>query len=99
MKDLLDKLSQEVLVLDIVQSLAPDFSLEGFNCQWVDAHCIEVSIDREQHVNSLFAALESQQLHVKSLRNKPNRLEEMFVSLLKSPSKQSEIDYPQHESA
>ena len=62
MKDLLGKLSQEVLVLDIVESLPPDFALEGFHCRWVDAHCIEVSIDREQHVNSLFAALESQQL-------------------------------------
>ena len=98
MKDLLGKLSQEVLVLDIVESLPPDFALEGFHCRWVDAHCIEVSIDREQHVNSLFAALESQQLQVKSLRNKANRLEEMFVSLLKSPSKQSDIDYPHHES-
>ena len=99
MKDLLGKLSQEVLVLDIVESLPPDFLLEGFHCHLVDEHCIEVSIDRKQHVNSLFAALESQQLQVKSLRNKANRLEEMFVSLLKSPSKQSEIDYPQHESA
>ncbi|MAV76360.1 MAG: ABC transporter [Cellvibrionales bacterium] len=99
MKDLLGKLSQEVLVLDIVESLPPDFTLKGFDCNWVDAHCIEVSIDREQHVNSLFAALEAQQLQVKSLRNKANRLEEMFVSLLKNPSKQSDIDYPHHESA
>ena len=99
MKDLLGRLSQEVLVLDIVESLPPDFALEGFHCHWVDAHCIEVSIDREQHVNSLFAALESQKLQVKSLRNKANRLEEMFVSLLKNPSKQSDIDYPHPESA
>ncbi|MDG2471740.1 MAG: ABC transporter ATP-binding protein [Pseudomonadales bacterium] len=96
MKDLLAKLSQEVLVLDIVESLPPHFTLEGFRCHWVDAHCIEVSIDREQHVNSLFAALETQQLQVKSLRNKANRLEEMFVSLLNNPSKSSGADYSHH---
>ena len=40
MKDLLGKLSQEVLVLDIVESLPPQFALKGIHCQRIDAHCI-----------------------------------------------------------
>ncbi len=96
MKNLLDKLSQEVLVLDVVESLPNDFTLENFRCHWVDEHCIEVSIDREQHVNTLFTALEARQLNVKSLRNKANRLEEMFVSLLKNPAKHLDADYPRY---
>ena len=42
-------------------------------------------MDREQDINDLFARLSEQGIEVTSMRNKANRLEEMFVSLLSEP--------------
>ena len=39
-------------------------------------------MDRDQDINQLFAALSALGIEIASMRNKSNRLEEMFVSLL-----------------
>jgi ABC-2 type transport system ATP-binding protein len=50
----------------------------------VDAQCLELDLTRGQHLNAAFAALDSAGLKVMSLRNKSNRLEQLFVSLTAS---------------
>ena len=82
MRALLQKLRVETLLLDLKtpQLLAP--SLSGFAVKQLDPCTLEVQVDRERGVNELFRQLSAQKIEVQSLRNKNNRLEELFVSLV-----------------
>lgn len=83
MKALLGKLNIETFVLDIPpQPACPD--LQGFSYRFVDDHTLEVDVPKESGLNSLFAQLNEQGIAVMSMRNKANRLEELFVRLVES---------------
>jgi ABC-2 type transport system ATP-binding protein len=84
MKNLLSQLHKEVLILDVENPIQQAPSLEGFSCELTDEHSLEVEISKEQSVNELFAVLTAAGIRVTSMRNKSNRLEELFVSLVKS---------------
>jgi len=85
MKDLLKKLHQEHFVLDIRRELDNAPVLQGFGCELLDASTLEVGLESHQNLNDVFAALQSLGIEVKSMRNKSNRLEQLFLSLLKKP--------------
>ncbi|MDG1938866.1 MAG: ABC transporter ATP-binding protein [Pseudomonadales bacterium] len=89
MKALLRKLTREVFVLDTKESISGDLKLSGFILRIMDEHCIEVEIDQHQTLNQLFDQLAEQDITVVSMRNKANRLEEMFVSVLNAPEEQN----------
>ncbi len=82
MKDLLKKLHVETFLLDLkdAQLVAPQ--LMGYPAQLLDAHTLEVQVDKAQGITELFRQLALQKIEVLSLRNKTNRLEELFVSLV-----------------
>lgn len=80
-KTLLDKLPKETFVLDLVNDCPPDFELPDFPCQRKDARTLEVSINRGQSINDVFAALTKQRVIVSSFRNRAGRLEEIFLNL------------------
>ena len=82
MRELLLKLQSETFLLDLKspQLLAP--SLSGYRTELLDPQTLEVQVDKAQGVNELFRQLAAQQIEVLSLRNKTNRLEELFVSLV-----------------
>jgi ABC-2 type transport system ATP-binding protein len=82
MRALLAQLHTEMFILDVRNELPDTVVVEGFTCRRVDAHTLEVEVDRDQNINQLFAALNQQGFEIASMRNKANRLEEMFVSLL-----------------
>jgi len=82
MRNLLKTLNREVFVLDTRETLTQAPVLPGFECELMDGHCLEVSVDKSQDINTLFAALNEQGIAVASMRNKANRLEELFVKLL-----------------
>ena len=48
----------------------------------LDDHTLQIDVERSQGLNNIFQALEAQQISVSSMRNKANRLEELFVSLV-----------------
>ena len=81
MKGLLAKLQSETFILDLAPGSAPP-TLEGFQYRLVDAATLEVEVMREQGLNSVFGQLSAQGVQVLSMRNKANRLEELFVSLV-----------------
>ena len=81
MKALLSKLNVETFVLD-TQEFDHSPSLSGFNYQVVDNHTLEVEVAKEQGLNPVFAQLSEQGIQVLSMRNKANRLEELFVRLV-----------------
>ncbi len=81
-RELLRRLQREVFILDSVEDLPEDLSLPGFVARRIDAHSMEVEVEKGQHINQVFTALDGQGIHVSSMRNRANRLEEMFVSLV-----------------
>jgi ABC-2 type transport system ATP-binding protein len=86
MKSLLAKLNVETFVLDTEQFDTPP-TLEGFDFQVKGSHTIEVEVAKEQGLNPVFQQLTEQGLQVLSMRNKANRLEELFVRLVEDGKK------------
>src|SRR5690554_5677748 len=82
MKSLLGELSSETFVLDLVQPLKETPQLAGFVTRLEDATTLEIEIQKGQSVSQVFALLLEHKIEVLSLRNKANRLEELFVSLV-----------------
>ncbi len=82
MKELLSQLHKEVLILDLEESLEKAPELDGFKVILSGEHSLEVEIEKGQSINQLFELLSAQNLHVSSMRNKANRLEELFVNLV-----------------
>ncbi len=82
MKSLLRKLTKETFIFDTETDLQQDFSVAGFETKRIDKHCFEVDIDKQQSINDVFKLLIEKGIQIRSMRNKANRLEEMFVHLL-----------------
>ncbi|HCM64147.1 MAG TPA: ABC transporter [Morganella sp. (in: Bacteria)] len=81
MKALLSKLESETFILDL-GAKSPLPQLEGYKYQLTDTSTLEVEVRREQGLNGIFAQLNAQGIDVLSMRNKANRLEELFVHLV-----------------
>ena len=82
MSTVLRSLHHEVFVLSLVEPVPDSFQISGFNCITLNEHEIEVEIFRDQRLNQLFAALNETGIQVSSMRNKSNRLEELFMRLV-----------------
>ncbi|MCU1733899.1 MULTISPECIES: ABC transporter ATP-binding protein [Pseudomonas] len=82
MRQLLGKLHVETFVLDLKHDLAQTPQLAGYPCRLINPHTLEVQVDKEVGITALFGQLALQNIEVISLRNKTNRLEELFVSLV-----------------
>ena len=81
MKALLSKLDVETFVLDHAEtSIAP--TLADFTYRVIDEHTLEIDVKKSQSINQVFTQLTEQKVDVKSMRNKSNRLEELFVTLV-----------------
>jgi ABC-2 type transport system ATP-binding protein len=81
-KRLLRQLHREVFILDCVGELPAQVDLPGFSGTRVDDHTMEVAVEQGQHINDVFARLDSLGIRIGSMRNRANRLEEMFVNLV-----------------
>lgn len=81
MKALLSKLNIETFVLDL-EPYSSHPALEGFTMRELDNHTLEVDVPKERGLNRVFEQLTAQGLKVLSMRNKANRLEELFVDLV-----------------
>lgn len=83
MKGLLAKLNTETFILDLADN-SPAPSLQGFDYQLIDSHTLEVQVAKEAGLNPVFGQLTEQGVEVLSMRNKANRLEELFVTLVEN---------------
>lgn len=81
MKALLAKLNLETFIFDLAAN-SPDCDLDGFTCRRVDDHTIEVDVERGSELNGIFSQFTAQNINVLSMRNKANRLEELFINLV-----------------
>jgi ABC-2 type transport system ATP-binding protein len=79
MKTLLAKLETETFLLDLSENRP--LAIESYPYQWHDETTLEVEVKRQQGLNGLFQQLAAQQIEVLSMRNKSNRLEELFLKM------------------
>ncbi|WP_373766339.1 ABC transporter ATP-binding protein [Glaesserella sp.] len=79
MKALLAKLETETFLLDLSENRP--LVIDDYPFKWVDESTIEVEVKRHQGLNNLFRQLSEQRIDVLSMRNKSNRLEELFMQL------------------
>lgn len=84
MRTLLTKLYAETFVLDCDSRLDELPALSGFLVSKVDDRSFEVSVEKHQTLNEMFAQISAQGIKIKSMRNKRNRLEELFIKLVYS---------------
>ena len=84
MSRVLRKLQREVFVLSLADELEQAPELSGFRTGLLDATELEVELGAEQNLNDLFRELNTRGLQVVSMRNKANRLEELFMRLVES---------------
>lgn len=85
MKDLLGKLHVETFILDLEEG-SPEPKLSGVNSQVFSNGSLEIEIEKSQGLNDIFTQLTQQGVKVLSMRNKANRLEELFVSIVREGS-------------
>lgn len=81
-RDLVRRLHREVFIFDSAAPIPEGFTIDGFTVRRVDDHSLEVEVEKGQYLNDVFAALRDADIQVVSMRNRANRLEEMFVTLL-----------------
>ncbi len=81
-EEVLSTLSTETFVFDLKEPIPESVKLNAFKLKKVGDLCIEVDIDKSQSLNDFFIALSNENINVLSMRNKANRLEEFFISLV-----------------
>ena len=81
-KSLLAKLDVETFVLDASAPLPEKLVINNYVWHKLDANSFTVEVPRQQGLNDLFAKLSAQGVKIISMRNKSNRLEELFIDLL-----------------
>jgi len=88
MKTLLKSLNSETFVLYLRDTISEAPILEGFGSTvMIDEHTIEVEVPESQSLNDLIQQLDSKNLVVNRMRNKANRLEELFIAITAKPEK------------
>lgn len=85
MKQLISELDSQVFVMDSPNELPSEIELglEGVEIQYVDHHSLEVTVPAGTNLGAIFSELEKQAIEVSSMRNKNNRLEQLFISRLR----------------
>ena len=82
MRTLLSKLDVEGFLLDVEGELPAELpAIDGARVAAMDAHTLDIDMPRSMDLNRVFATLDEAGIRVRSMRNKSNRLEELFVRL------------------
>jgi ABC-2 type transport system ATP-binding protein len=79
-------LDKETFIVDVKTVGQNKPKSKVFPMEWIDDNTVEVGLNKKQTMNDLFKELTKLKLTVTSLRNKSNRLEELFLNLTKKAS-------------
>ena len=82
MKSLLKMLDRETFVLDLSNEIDACPEIEGYSISIKDQNQIEVEIPKSESLNELFSELSKKKISIISMRNKTNRLEELFLGMV-----------------
>jgi len=91
MKRLLAKLNTETFVLDLSEPVDKVPAI-GHRVEWIDNTTLEIDVTKERDINQLFADLSTHGIKVVSMRNKTNRLEQLFMGLVNGESERPRAD-------
>ena len=83
MKDLLSRLDVQGFVLDLEEPLEKEPAIDGFELRLEDSLTLVTAINKDKSINGLFDELNKLGIKVKSMRNESNRLEELFIEMIK----------------
>lgn len=81
MKKLLSKLDQQTYVIDLAKPAKKAPALKRFAATRIDDYTLEVPVKRGQPINALFAEFAAKKIAVANIREKTNRLEQLFLDL------------------
>ena len=87
MKSLINRLNMQTIILDIDAPQQQPLILEHFPHHFTDDTTLEVEVRRGQSMNDLFQLLSKKNISVTGMRNKTNRLEELFIHLISENKK------------
>jgi len=82
MSSLLRRLHTETFIFNLRDALETVPVVPGYDIERIDDHTLEIETSKEQSLNDLFTVLSSLGIEVLSMRNKVNRLEEIFMRLV-----------------
>ncbi len=86
-RELLAELNTETFLLDLAEPVTAPPVIDGFEIAQIEPSQLSIVIQRGQQLNDVFSALSEQGIRVVSMRNRANRLEEMFVSMVEAGNK------------
>ena len=87
--NILRKLHTEVFILNLCKAMAAPPELPGYAVKLTDDRTLEIELNREQSLNEVFARLSAQSVEVLSMRNKVNRLEELFMRIVEGKGREA----------
>ncbi len=82
MKALLQSLHHQTFVFNTFEPIEQLPTLEPFEAIKVDANTFELRVENKHALNDVFAVLDQHKLRIHSMRNKTNRLEELFMDII-----------------
>ncbi|WP_305908250.1 ABC transporter ATP-binding protein [Methylomarinum sp. Ch1-1] len=83
MLGLLSRINLDHFVLNLAKPLRQAPQIDGYQIELVEPHVLNVAVPKEQGLNQLFQRLSERQIAVLSLKNKSNRLEQLFMDLVR----------------
>jgi ABC-2 type transport system ATP-binding protein len=83
-KKLLKRLDKEVFIFDVPEDLDQTPDIPECKTKLIDKHSFEVEVEKGRSLNHVFETLSKNNINISSMRNKSNRLEELFVSLVET---------------
>lgn len=83
MASLLTRLHVDYFILDLAKPVK-NLTLEGFEIAQISDKVLEIGVPKERTLNDLFEKLSSANIQVESMKNKSNRLEQLFINLIES---------------
>lgn len=81
-QELLTTLQKQTLVIETQNPVDTAPSHPQFECRLLDSHRLEIDVEQGEELTSLFGWLQENQIQVQGVRNKTNRLEELFLSII-----------------
>lgn len=87
MKSMLAQLDNEAFILDVefiqgCPKILPQLDIAPARSRWLEDGSLEIEVPKAYALNGIFTALSAAGIHVLSMRNKINRLEELFLNLI-----------------
>ena len=90
--DLLRQLNAESFIFDAYENLSELPSINGYKGRIINDNSFEIEVEKNKSLNTLFANLTAQGIEISSMRNKTNRLEELFVSIVQPHEQKNKED-------